>query len=311
MDDEEPDLETRLRANQKLAWLAFGFGLLGLIMGGLTFDSVSRGAGGFIFLYSSVLAIAIAKLTRNRARKLNAPKPAYSLVTIIMGAMCFVFSLFALLVVPYVQEQSIHDNAVMDAKMISEGWLDFSDDFDSYPQQQFFGDKSITDKKLAYSWRVGILPYCANNNPFPFLDFQQAWNSPRNKTFTDEPVSLLTPRYEMTNLTPWQRFVGVDTLCDPTTPIIKPGDENVFPDGSSSTIFFAEAGVGVPWASPTDMVYNANSPLPPLGKQRSSTFIVSFADGSVRSISKNIDAAVLHAAIRRNDGQSLPAGAFD
>lgn len=71
------------------------------------------------------------------------------------------------------------------------------------------------------------------------------------------------------------------------------------PDGSSNTAMVAEVTIGAPWASPTDVPYTHNGPLPSFGAEGKDSFLLLMADGSVRNVKKNVSPAVMHSDSNR------------
>ena len=67
----------------------------------------------------------------------------------------------------------------------------------------------------------------------------------------------------------------------------------------------AEAADPVTWTKPDDLPYDPKKDLPKLGLKTADTFQAVLADGSVRSLSKKIDAAVLRGLITRDGGENV------
>ena len=61
----------------------------------------------------------------------------------------------------------------------------------------------------------------------------------------------------------------------------------------------AESTVQVPWAQFNEHAYDPNGPLPELGRESRSKFLVAMADGSVRTVKKSVSPNTLRAAITR------------
>ncbi|CAN5499309.1 hypothetical protein BH11PLA2_BH11PLA2_03350 [soil metagenome] len=159
------------------------------------------------------------------------------------------------------------------------------------------------------SWRVDILPFVEEGKLHDQFDCAQTWDSNYNLPASNTPVRIYEDwRDNVRTDTRWQVFVGPGTLFDSAMPKLKIENPKAIPDGSSNTIFLAEAATPVPWASPRDMTYVPNGVVPGLGHPSEKTVMVLFADGTVRSIKKTVKPAVWHALIQRNDGVTLPAG---
>jgi len=63
------------------------------------------------------------------------------------------------------------------------------------------------------------------------------------------------------------------------------------------------AAEAVPWTKPDELVYDPKGPLPKLGVFFAGGFNAAFMDGSVRTISRSVDEAVLRAAITPAGGE--------
>jgi hypothetical protein len=74
-------------------------------------------------------------------------------------------------------------------------------------------------------------------------------------------------------------------------------------DGMSNTIMLVEAKRDIPWTKPEDISVDADKPLPKLGGWTVGGFIATFADGSVRLISENVDEASLRALFTMAGGE--------
>ena len=68
-------------------------------------------------------------------------------------------------------------------------------------------------------------------------------------------------------------------------------------DGVSWTLTIVEASEPVPWTKPADIGFDKAGPLPSLGGQFEDGFYVTFADGSVRFLSRKLPTETLRALI--------------
>jgi len=96
-------------------------------------------------------------------------------------------------------------------------------------------------------------------------------------------------------------FIGKGTPFEGEAVRLKDG----FPDGTSNTILFVEAGDPVPWSKPEEILYDPDGPLPQLKGLFKNGFRAGMADGSRRDIRYDISEATLRAAITRNGGETL------
>jgi RNA polymerase sigma factor (sigma-70 family) len=169
-----------------------------------------------------------------------------------------------------------------------------------------FPPQAICDKggKPVLSWRVAILPYIEQDNLYKQFKLDEPWDSDHNKKLLAQmpliyrPVSVRTKeKYE----TFYQAFAGKGSVFEPGERI---GIKDI-PDGTSNTLMIVEAGDSVPWTKPEDLSFDPTKPLPKLGAEFPDIFLAAFCDGSVREISKNIDADKLRAMITRNGGEPV------
>ncbi len=161
------------------------------------------------------------------------------------------------------------------------------------------------DGKPLLSWRVAILPYLSENELYQSFKLDEPWDSPHNKPLLERMPRLFAPPgpwgQAAGNLTHFRVFVGEGTPFE--------GGQGArhedFSDGRDRTILVAEADEVVPWTKPDELPYAPEKRLPALGGGPRGNFVVLMADGSVRSVSANFDAALLRRAITRNDKQPL------
>jgi hypothetical protein len=76
-------------------------------------------------------------------------------------------------------------------------------------------------------------------------------------------------------------------------------------DGTSNTILIIEAGRGVDWTKPEDLIYDPDQPLPELGGLFEDIIHVAFCDGSVQTLRKTYDEKMMRAAITRNGSEAM------
>ncbi|HZY84866.1 MAG TPA: DUF1559 domain-containing protein [Gemmataceae bacterium] len=174
------------------------------------------------------------------------------------------------------------------------------------------------DGRALYSWRVLLLPYLERDQLYREFRLDEPWDSPHNQTLLTRMPSCYTAAFFGTpgaeqGLTHYQVLVG------PGTAFEREGlTEADFPDGLANTLFVVEAARPVLWTQPTDLTYDPDSPLPPLGGPftkpvhflchevwRKPGFNAGFGDGSTRFISSKTDEAVLRALITRNGGERV------
>jgi hypothetical protein len=178
-----------------------------------------------------------------------------------------------------------------------------------------------------HSWRVLLLPFLEEDFRYQQIRLSEPWDSPHN-----QPILARVPTVyaaagtetQMGSTTFFQVFVGPGAAFEsrpepdlrPYLPLkaanafVKCGPAKMpasFPDGTSNTILVVEAGEAVPWAKPVDLPFGPNQPLPRMGgASAGSRFDVMMADGSVRSVPKNLDEPTLRALITPNGNEIIP-----
>lgn len=155
------------------------------------------------------------------------------------------------------------------------------------------------------SWRVLILPYIEQEMLYKEFHLAEPWDSPHNLR-----LLLRMPRIYSRDgswnakvyRTPYQVFVGNGAAFEGKRGLRLPED---FPDGTANTLLIVEAAELVPWTKPADLPFDRKRPLPALGYSYPPVFLAALADGSVRSIHRQLSETTLRAAITRNGGETL------
>jgi Protein of unknown function (DUF1559) len=164
------------------------------------------------------------------------------------------------------------------------------------------------DGKPLHSWRVLILPYMSIEEVelYKEVRLDEPWDSPHNLRLLERmPRSYAAPgrkaRRAPSGHTFLRVFVGKGTAFEerPGRGLKMPDD---FPDGTSQTLLFVEAGEPVPWTMPEALGYDPDGPLPELRGPFHDLFRACTADGSYRSIRYDAPEATLRALITRNAG---------
>jgi prepilin-type processing-associated H-X9-DG protein len=180
------------------------------------------------------------------------------------------------------------------------------------------------DKRL--SWSADLLPFMELKPVYDRINFTKAWDDPANKMAVEEPLALfINPSVgpQKANGFPVTEYVGMAGVGadGPLLPVTSPR-AGVFAydrvtriedikDGTSNTIMFSECNKDLgPWAAGGRATIRSLTKKPyidgpdglgghPEGCQ------VGFADGSVRFISKQIDAQMLEALMTINGHEAV------
>ncbi len=155
------------------------------------------------------------------------------------------------------------------------------------------------------SWRVGMLPFVEQAVLFGQFDRSKRWDDPQNQ-FSSNRIVPAYSTLEEPNGPTFTRlfgFNGPGALMEANRKF--PMKLTNVSDGVSNTAMVIEVTNGAIWASPTDVPYTRNGPLPSFGAAGNDYFLLLLADGSVRNVKKNIPPAIMHALIQIDDGQAV------
>ncbi len=171
-------------------------------------------------------------------------------------------------------------------------------------------DPKEGSKNFPESWRVLLLPYIENEKLFQQYHFDEPWDGPNNIQLLQQmPKVFRHPHADFEKVpaghTHYRVFVSrpdakpsaifTDGLTGPKLRDI--------PDGMANTILIVEAAEAVPWTMPEVLLYDRNQPLPKLGGLFKGQFQVALADGSVRSIRREMSDDKLRAWITKDGGE--------
>ena len=160
-----------------------------------------------------------------------------------------------------------------------------------------------------HSWRVLLLPYLDMAAMHRQYDFDEPWNGPNNSklgkfvpAFFRCPVDDDDDTFD----TSYVVVVGPETLF-PGTGCTKQDDVT---DGLDQTIVLVEmADSGIHWMEPRDLHVSQMTPSfnePPgrgISSHHGDVVVVSFANGRVESLPKNLDSKFVRAYLTINGGE--------
>lgn len=178
--------------------------------------------------------------------------------------------------------------------------------FQSLPAQAVTGEN---DEPL-FSWRVAALPFLEQAVIYEEFNKEQSWDSEANKPLSETSLAVFRTSDDvppgMSNIL---AVVAEDSVIDASEKNTLAGIR----DGMSNTIVLVEVDAehAVPWAKPADWTPDANNPTAGLKIHDDGMFIVGFADGSVRRLSKDIAPQTLLALFTKGGGEVIAADDLD
>ena len=211
-------------------------------------------------------------------------------------------------------------------KRIGLAMHNFHTIYNAFPPAVIYGP----DGKPWHSWRVLILPYLEHADLYRAYDFSQPWDSPKNKSLIDKMPDVYRDPIHGDTKEPYTHYaalVGPGAVfraegakqTDPQNPPLAGGlSIQKITDGTSNTVMISsvEAGQKIPWTKPEDIDVGlaVKGPGPPRGFAARYTsqgpgggeaapFL--FCDGSVRRISKTMNASALEALISCAGGEVI------
>jgi RNA polymerase sigma factor (sigma-70 family) len=197
---------------------------------------------------------------------------------------------------PMLRQMAAKNIAQNSMRQIGLAFHNYVNDNNKFPE-------NIKDKngKPLLSWRVLMLPYLEQEALFRQFKLDEPWDSEHNKALISKMPKFFSvdDKTEKNHTTAWQRWSGVGTAFEPDNKL----NFNDLTDGTSNTIFLAEAEETVPWTKPADLEFDANKPLPKLGTRFGNEHQVVMLDGSSRSWPATAKEAMLKAFITRAGGE--------
>ncbi len=280
---------------------------------GKAITSLVLGILSFICLFFTGLpaiifgAIGLSDIGKSHGRLGGKGMAISGIVLGIIGS-CFsvVIAVLIALLLPAVQSARAaaqRSQCVNNLKQISLAFANFQDAEGHYPTA------AIADAggKPLLSWRVAILPYLGEDALYKQFKLDEPWDSPSNQALAFRmpqiyrcPSDAASPGGQ----THYQVIAGAGTAFD--------GPQGAKPpeitDGTSNTIFVAEAKREVPWTRPEDVDVDAIDGA--LGSKHPGGFNAAFADGSVKFIKITMPSVVLRALATKAGGELISTDSY-
>ena len=158
------------------------------------------------------------------------------------------------------------------------------------------------------SWRVLLLPYIEQQGLYDEFKLDEPWDSEHNLRLLD--------RMPKTYEAPWKKYVDVPPHQTVLHVFVGPGAafewgrglrlKDDFPDGTSTTLLYVEAGPPVPWTKPEEIPFETGKPIRLRGLFRDGYRAGTVDGAGYKIIRHDADADLLRASITRNGGESVP-----
>ncbi|HYV36324.1 MAG TPA: TIGR03067 domain-containing protein [Gemmataceae bacterium] len=184
----------------------------------------------------------------------------------------------------------------------------YHDSYKGFPAHAIY---SKDGKTPLLSWRVAILPFIEEGVLYDQFKLDEPWDSPHNKKLIAKMPKIYQPvgqGVKGEGLTYYQVFTGKMTPFDGPNKM-KFGQ---FTDGTSNTIMVVEGKNSVLWTKPDDLTLpKPGDPMPELGGMFATGMNLLFADGAVRWVKKDIDAATLRALVTPSGGEVVVPAKYE
>jgi type II secretory pathway pseudopilin PulG len=216
------------------------------------------------------------------------------------------------LILPAVQnarEAARRQQSMNNLKQIALAFHNYHADHGHFPPAVIDSPTVVGGKSFPRSWRVELLPYLEQDALYREYRKDEPWDSELNKRLLERMPAVYKDPSDATERTNTSYFVltGPETMFSGTGKAMSD-----VKDGTSNTILAVEARRDVPWMKPEDIPFDPNQAADLLQKQvggnHEAGFIVALVDGSVRFVSKAIDAGVWNGLVTPDGGEIVDPG---
>ena len=200
------------------------------------------------------------------------------------------------------REPARRNSCMNNLKNISLALLRYEEEHGSLPPAYTVDEQG----KRLHSWRTLLLPYLEQSKLFESIDLTKPWDDPANEKARNTVVeSYQCPSSpELLGLTNYLGVIGVDCAFAGSVP----RELSAVKDGPEMTVAVIDVGTdrAVPWMSPQDINEDGVLELVPDAKMNHPGIMpAAFLDGSVSSISQDIDPTVFRAMLTISGGEDI------
>ncbi len=214
-------------------------------------------------------------------------------------------TLTSLLLPPLVQKvrgSAAHSQAMNNLKQLGLAMHYYHDANGRLPAVASFDKKN----KPLLSWRVHLLPYLEHDQLYKEFHLDEPWDSEHNKKLIAK-----MPKVFANPANPRLAAEGKTTYVAPVhSTAIFTGDLQGsritdIADGTSITVLLVDVddADAVVWTKPDDLKFDPKEPAKGLSTRFGDSYLFLFADGSVHTVTKKIDKAMLNAIFTKNGGE--------
>jgi len=199
------------------------------------------------------------------------------------------------------QEAARRSQSSNNLKQIGLALHNYHDTYGTFPPAVV----TDADGKPLYSGRVLLLPFIEQKPLYDQFDLSQAWDSPRNRSFSETALQVFmdpSSQDQTPGKTDYLFVTGAGTIFEAG----KAHKIREIADGTSNTLMLVEVrGSSTHWAEPRDLDLSQPMALPQ--GNHPNINLAAFADGSVRALSKNVNPTVIRQLSTKSGGETISA----
>jgi hypothetical protein len=174
----------------------------------------------------------------------------------------------------------------------------YHDEHGHYPPAAVAGP----DGKTLHSWRVELLPYLGEQKLFEEYKLDEPWDSEHNKPLIEKiPNIFSTSIWTQKGKADYFVVTGKGTLFDSESP----GRRESISDAPGETILVLQSDQRIPWTKPADIETSPDHEAVRPFRGHGKGFYAAFADGTIKFVSNETDAASVRATFTKAGGDEV------